>query len=297
MKLNRFLSVFLFGLGCMFIFIGIAAAILPGIQNAQLQLVLSTFQMPADNFLVNMINHGMSYALQNSFWVMGIGGGLVFAGVVLMLIAPPAQTTAVQGKKRKSGAPHATPKPASKQRKTEDVYQWRPTKLPQPVESNPFADTSLSALLMPKSTDKQHAANASTIAAYTPILQTNPEPLFDSASATPYARPVMVTNPPSAQPLQEEAIPPAPIQSASLDGNTIPMLLREQTPAAFVQPAPNPAPQIIPTPQEPPKPAQIRSTFPQKTIPEETSKPMPDMQAPAKPAPISRIKSTMGKHH
>ncbi|NLO84705.1 MAG: hypothetical protein GX096_04640 [Clostridiales bacterium] len=297
MKLNRFLSVFLFGLGCMFIFIGIAAAILPGIQNAQLQLVLSTFQMPADNFLVNIINHGMSYALQNSFLVMGIGGGLVFAGVVLMLIARPAQTTAVLDNQRKPEAPQPSPKSASKQHKTEDVYQWRPTKIPQPVQSNPFADTSLSALLMPKSTDKQHATNASAIAVYTPIIQTNPQPPFDSSSATPYARPVMVSNPPSVQSIQQEPIPIAPIKSASFDSNTIPMLLRDQTPAAIVQSVPKPAPQIIPPPQEQPKPAQIRSTFAAKPAAEETVKPVPDMPIPSNPAPASRIKSTMGKHH
>ena len=85
MKFRRFLGGLLFGAGCVVAFIGLLSAVLPLIQNDQLQLVLSSFAMPSHNIVVNAFNVAMTYSLHNCYIVMGIGAGLLLIGLLLML--------------------------------------------------------------------------------------------------------------------------------------------------------------------------------------------------------------------
>lgn len=289
MKLSRFLSVFLLGLGCMLVFVGIAAMLLPDIENAQFQLVLSSFEMPSRNFFVNTMNHAMTFALQNSSLVIGIGISLVFIGIILMLIIRPMQQEA----ERRSAYQPPRQKTANPQRR-ETIPSWHPTKAQPPHEENPFATPSVSALLMPRST----ANNANAIPAYKPILdRAQAEVLFDPTSVTPYARPANMEQESIAFPdTNDEYIIPRR-EPVKLEPFTYPVLSHHQVPPTRNVPENAAAAPIEPLPKERSNPVHIRSTFVVKSPETAPVQEQPKADAVKVSVPSSRIKSTMGKHN
>ena len=72
MKFRKTLGVLLTLLGCIAAFLGLAAAVVPLVSNAQLQLVLASFATPSRSLLVNAINQLMTFVL--SFPAGSAGG-------------------------------------------------------------------------------------------------------------------------------------------------------------------------------------------------------------------------------
>ena len=72
MKVRRTIGGALFGIGCAVTFVGILATVLPMVQNDQLQLVLSSFEMPSGNLIVSAINGAMTYALHHCYGARNI---------------------------------------------------------------------------------------------------------------------------------------------------------------------------------------------------------------------------------
>ena len=73
MKVRRTIGGALFGIGCAVTFVGILATVLPMVQNDQLQLVLSSFEMPSGNLIVSAVNGAMTYALHHCYGVLLCG--------------------------------------------------------------------------------------------------------------------------------------------------------------------------------------------------------------------------------
>lgn len=84
MKFRKTLGVLLTMLGCIAAFLGLAASVLPLLANAQLQLVLDSFATPSQSFLVNGINHLMTFVLNRPLPVL-LGGVLAAAGGIALL--------------------------------------------------------------------------------------------------------------------------------------------------------------------------------------------------------------------
>ena len=85
MKVRRTIGGMLFGIGCAVIFVGILATVLPMVQNDQLQLVLSSFEMPSGNLIVSAVNGAMTYALHHCYGVLLCGIVLMAAGMGILL--------------------------------------------------------------------------------------------------------------------------------------------------------------------------------------------------------------------
>ncbi len=180
MKVHKILSGFLFGLGCVVTFVGLAATVLPMIQNDQLRLVLSSFETPSQNAFVNAINHAMSFSLRNCYLVMVVGAGVVLAGALLMLTARPSgeETAAPAARAPYVAVPGGAEPP--------DMPVWRASRAPEAREANPFADTSLQELLAPRAAaGRIETAEERPSAAYAPPAS---QPNFESAYAPPARR-------------------------------------------------------------------------------------------------------------
>lgn len=177
MKVHKILSGFLFGLGCVVTFVGLAATVLPMIQNDQLRLVLSSFETPSQNPFVNAINHAMSFSLRNCYLVMVVGAGVVLAGALLMLTARPS------GEESAASAAQAPYVAVPGGAEPPDVPVWRASRAPEAREANPFADTSLQELLAPRAAvGRTETAEERPSAAYAPPAS---QPDFESAYAPP----------------------------------------------------------------------------------------------------------------
>ena len=85
MKIRRKIGGTLFGISCAVTFVGALATVLPLISNDQLRLVLSSFEMPSDNVVVNCINGAMTYALHHCYGVLLCGLAGMLAGVGILL--------------------------------------------------------------------------------------------------------------------------------------------------------------------------------------------------------------------
>ncbi|MEG0493918.1 MAG: hypothetical protein RR696_12035 [Clostridia bacterium] len=328
MKYIKILSGILFGLGCAIIFIGLAATVLPMIANDQLRLVLSSFEMPSENPLVNAINAMMTFSLQNCYLMMLIGAGIALIGALLMLFNRPAPQA------QQPEAPHSPYALASEEGVADSIPVWRSTRAPAAMENNPFADTSLPDLLTPKvapvRAPKAEPNPFSTFApaaakqqdAYTPNVGI---PIARATShVSPYA-------PPPRPAAKEKALPQEAYQEPfhAMQAQSQPV---EQVSSKPLSPAPAPAieAQNIASTQPSAQPAQtiavpagtshvmIRSTFhanavPESNVPEQVSaqeapaQPTPsnegaasnapaEVPQPAPYPPSSRIKSTIGKH-
>ena len=88
MKVRRTIGGALFGIGCAVTFVGILATVLPMVQNDQLQLVLSSFEMPSGNLIVSAINGAMTYALHHCYGVLLCGIVMMAAGMAMSHLVP-----------------------------------------------------------------------------------------------------------------------------------------------------------------------------------------------------------------
>lgn len=134
MKFQKTLGVLLTLLGCIAAFLGLAAAVVPLVANAQLQLVLDSFATPSRSLLVNAINQLMTFVLSHSLPVL-LGGLLAAsAGIaVLACMGPKSVRDDESGDRR----------PA---RFSEDVEKqaglWRSERAKDVLPDNPFAAPS-----------------------------------------------------------------------------------------------------------------------------------------------------------
>ena len=140
MKVRRTIGGALFGIGCAVTFVGILATVLPMVQNDQLQLVLSSFEMPSGNLIVSAINGAMTYALHHCYGVLlcGIvtdGGG---HGHSFAPNAPPPRHVTIR--RRLTAARHLPPRP--KPVWPEEDADWSAWK-PRETRTNPFAGSNL----------------------------------------------------------------------------------------------------------------------------------------------------------
>lgn len=134
MKFRKTLGVLLTLLGCIAAFLGLAAAIVPLVSNAQLQLVLDSFATPSRSLLVNAINQLMTFVLSHSLPVL-LGGLLAAsAGIAVLACMGPKSVRDDESDDRR---------PA---RFSEDVEKqaglWRSERAKDVLPDNPFAAPS-----------------------------------------------------------------------------------------------------------------------------------------------------------
>ena len=134
MKFRKTLGVLLTLLGCIAAFLGLAAAIVPLVSNAQLQLVLDSFATPSRSLLVNAINQLMTFVLFHSLPVL-LGGLLAAsAGIAVLACMGPKSVRDDESDDRR---------PA---RFSEDVEKqaglWRSERAKDVLPDNPFAAPS-----------------------------------------------------------------------------------------------------------------------------------------------------------
>ena len=306
MKVRRTIGGMLFGIGCAVIFVGILATVLPMVQNDQLQLVLSSFEMPSGNLIVSAVNGAMTYALHHCYGVLLCGLAAMLAGAGLLLWGEKARR-----------APKRSPysRPAEMRARDDD---WDDADVgwpgggmgwaPPPREPNPFAQAGTA--FTPRAAEARMACSPPPILPPNETEPFNPYARPDAAPADATAAPPPPPAPePAPAPPPPQAVPPAP------------------PPPGPVYAAPPPAP---PAPEPAPAPPQedaslrhdiqrpeIRSTMARPEGPAEAPPPPPaaeggsrkvvldgiayepneppEEEAPA-PAASSRIRSTMGRH-
>lgn len=134
MKFRKTLGVLLTLLGCIAAFLGLAAAVVPLVSNAQLQLVLDSFATPSRSLLVNAINQLMTFVLSHSLPVL-LGGLLAAsAGIAVLACMGPKSVRDDESDDRR---------PA---RFSEDVEKqaglWRSERAKDVLPGNPFAAPS-----------------------------------------------------------------------------------------------------------------------------------------------------------
>ena len=134
MKFRKTLGVLLTLLGCIAAFLGLAAAVMPLVANAQLQLVLDSFATPSRSLLVNAINQLMTFVLSHSLPVL-LGGLLAAsAGIAVLACMGPKSVRDDETDDRR---------PA---RFSEDVEKqaglWRSERAKDVLPDNPFAAPS-----------------------------------------------------------------------------------------------------------------------------------------------------------
>ena len=134
MKFRKTLGVLLTLLGCIAAFLGLAAAVVPLVSNAQLQLVLDSFATPSRSLLVNAINQLMTFVLSHSLPVL-LGGLLAAsAGIAVLACMGPKSVRNDESDDRR---------PA---RFSEDVEKqaglWRSERAKDVLPDNPFAAPS-----------------------------------------------------------------------------------------------------------------------------------------------------------
>ncbi len=134
MKFRKTLGVLLTLLGCIAAFLGLAAAVVPLVSNAQLQLVLDSFATPSRSLLVNAINQLMAFVLSHSLPVL-LGGLLAAsAGIAVLACMGPKSVRDDESDDRR---------PA---RFSEDVEKqaglWRSERAKDVLPDNPFAAPS-----------------------------------------------------------------------------------------------------------------------------------------------------------
>lgn len=110
MKLRKAFSALLFGLGCAVSFVGALSLVLPAVNNAQLQLVLSSFEMPSSNAVVQMMNSAMTFALQNAWQVLAVGlFAALIGGILLAVWSRTARPAPIQEEVFRRPVPVAVP--------------------------------------------------------------------------------------------------------------------------------------------------------------------------------------------
>lgn len=321
MKVRRTIGGALFGIGCAVTFVGILATVLPMVQNDQLQLVLSSFEMPSGNLIVSAINGAMTYALHHCYGVLLCGIVMMAAGMAILLHRTrrrPVRHNTPLSYSRPAPAPG--PKPVW----PEEDADWSAWK-PRETRANPFAGAIYEEL-------PSRTPSPAVPSAYTPPPILPPSNAADEPS--PYARPfeeAPTPPPPANPPVPPVAAPPAPEASEPSAAETPYAAPDVSEPAA--ETVPPPAPKLSASSSTPPPvaPARAEAGTPSQsgsrvmirsTIASKAEKPVPE---PASPAPAqtssrkvvldgiayepneppeeeatppvsSRIRSTMGKH-
>ena len=318
MKLKKVLGNILMVLGSIVMLIGLLAFILPKINNRQLQLVLSSFQTPSSNLLIQWMNNGMNFAMEHCFLMLLIGSVIAMLGVLLIISARTDEEMAVSTRKQKASAANTAymrPVPQPPAATAQPV--------PHSMEENPFTRYAKRDEL-PKSTSAPSKAQPEKPQAQQPDdYQDDILTIWDQLQQQPedadalQIHPVRVENDQAYRRPTDEAEEPAA---------TMPDLPTVDLPLQPAQPEEEPLSEPVDLPEEPvpavpvaepvfhtaapssepgvPKARPvIRSTFP--TAAREQPKPAPkapveepvsieaDVAAPLQPA--SRIKSTMGR--
>ena len=136
MKFRKTLGVLLTLPGCIAAFLGLAAAVLPLLANAQLQLVLDSFAAPSRSFLVNGINRLMTFVLNRPLPVV-LGGVLTAAvGIALLSCTGPKP-------RRSADNEHSRPAPRFSEEVEKQAGLWRPSRAENVLPDNPFAAPSM----------------------------------------------------------------------------------------------------------------------------------------------------------
>ncbi len=314
MKLKKVSGNLLTGLGCTVTLIGLAAYVLPKINNRQLKLVLSSFRSPSNNPLIQLMNNGMNFAMEHCFMMILLGCGIMMTGILLCISVRTDEEVQAARNARiaKTAARANAPAPA-------DAPYQRPQGMARPVatvhteEDNPFAryiaEGSLPRRTLSRSSEKPAA---------TPVLepaQTAPADdillTFDTADHTPPEQPAVINIQPTPEENHHIHMRPAvqmqpeepAVEAASQPQAVMPVQAAPAAPEPMMQAAPaanKPVP-ARPAPAADQPPAQrpmIRSTF-RKLTPVQPEQHAPE-SVPEKSAvqptlaPASRIKSTMG---
>lgn len=237
MKFRRFLSGLIFGFGCAFSFIGLIGVVLPAIDNPQMKLVVSSFNMPSEQMVINAVNRFMQFVFVQNWRVLYLGLLISAMGAMLIL--------------------RFTPKVANK---PEPEERPEPMSVEQPVPAeklNPYARITYSS---PAPDETIHwAHHQEPILARNPIVETEEEP---ESEVQPYFSPRF-----SAESRAVETETGAWSQSGS-------RILIRSTPLSEAElveePVPPPPPPLqpvipspalsVPPPIQPPSP-RIRSTM------------------------------------
>lgn len=276
MNVRKTLGGALFGMGCAVAFVGLLATALPMIPNDQLRLVLSSFEMPSENWFVNAVNGAMTYALQNCYGVLLAGLVLMLAGVPLMLVRD------ARGRGRSRPSPYSRPQAAREQpaaRPQEPIWQRTPQASPDPFD-DPFDDAAVQALLTPRMPDA--AAAIPVTYAPPPILppsnaeEAPPAPFAPEAPEAPAPEPPVAEAP--APPASEPSMPACP-GPASQSGSRV--VIRSTV-------ASRPRPDEAPPAQRPSGKVVLDG------VAYEPNEPPKEENAAQQPS--SRIRSTMGRH-
>lgn len=280
MKVRKALSGILLGLGCAIAFIGLLALILPAVPNEQLHLVLASFDLPSSHPLVAAMNTGMSFALHHGWQVLFAGLFLLLIGVALfVLFSEPSPRAEAAFDDREATQPLWEPRPQSQPNPFADMARWDSFAPLTPGDQEPtyaFARYR-SPLLEPNRIEEASAP------AFQPILEPTPVPEDHAALfARPVAEPSEAPSVPKFEQAEPEAAQPAPMWEPALK------------PLAKSEP-----PKMPDTDSEHMTfgRSMVRSTFPQSEPPaaqEDEPVYTPNEEEP--PQPVSRIRSTMGRH-
>ena len=136
MKLKKFLGNLLAGLGCIVMLIGLAGFILPRIDNRQLKLVLSSFDTPSDNWLIQLMNNGMNFAMDHSLLMLLIGMAVMAFGFLLAISARTDAQVQQKSAIMRTAAVSAVPVTAAT---LHAASHPEASEHPRGAESNPFA--------------------------------------------------------------------------------------------------------------------------------------------------------------
>ena len=158
MKLKKFLGNLLAGLGCIVMLIGLAGFILPRIDNRQLKLVLSSFDTPSDNWLIQLMNNGMNFAMDHSLLMLLIGMAVMAFGFLLAISARTDAQVQQKGAIMRTAAVSAVPVTAAT---LHAASHPEASEQPRGAESNPFARYMTDSSL-PKSTTTSEAVQSDT---------------------------------------------------------------------------------------------------------------------------------------
>lgn len=312
MKFARIFSNILFGLGCALAFAGLLALVLPMIENDQLQLVLSSLQMPSERFLVNAMSGAMSYAMAHCYGVMLTGAALTLGAALLMLWLGRLERAEFE-------KPYANARGKTRQDSAAVYYAAQE---PAELEYNPFADLSVQELLKPRAATDE---NVSPLPNWDAIL-----PKTRNVES-PYARPVQNEAPPQLTSFERQIETPEPAPSDGVPQGTESVAERvnaaETAEASAAENVQSEMPlesesnvyrptRLFVSEAEAGAKSQsgsrviVRSTFPTSQrendtppVKEDENEGLPERketqvsEAPARPATAStRIRSTMGRH-
>lgn len=139
MKCRRFLSGLLFGMGCALSFLGLIAIVLPGIENPQLQLILTGFQMHSSQPSAEAGTRFMQLVFAQNWHFLYLGLLIAVAGAMLLLRFTPKAAVC-----KETSAPYPIPQPVQLESADKPNPYARSTYLQPPVQK------SLHSILQPE---------------------------------------------------------------------------------------------------------------------------------------------------